>query len=159
MNKDFIEIIAGFFVILICIAAVFFAFEKNGNNSTSSKESYQINAAFENAGGISIGTDVRIAGVKVGRVINFSLDPKYYQAITTMMIQKDVHIPMDSSAKIMSNGLVGDRYISISPGTEEEFLTNGSTLQFTQSSLSFEELLGKLIFGLANNDKKDDAKK
>lgn len=155
MNKDFIEIIAGFFVILICVAAVFFAFEKRGNNTSGG---YQINASFENAAGISIGTDVRIAGVKVGRVVNFTLDPKQYQAIANILINKDVQIPLDSSARIISNGLVGDKYISISPGTEEELMSNGSMLQFTQSSLSFEELLGKLIFGLAN-DKKDDAKK
>lgn len=153
-KNNYFEIIVGTVVLLS--AAVFF-FKSFNQSKTSSSSSYKVFAKFENADGVSIGSDVKISGVKIGSVSGQSLDEKTFRAQIELTISDDVKLASDSSAKIASEGLLGSKYIAINPGADEENLKNGDEIQFTQSSVNLEELLGKFIF---NSDSKgSDSKK
>jgi phospholipid/cholesterol/gamma-HCH transport system substrate-binding protein len=104
-------------------------------------------AKFRKAEGVSVGGDVRIAGVKVGSITGMALDPKTYQARVTMSVNMDVRLPDDSLAKITSSSLLGDSYIAIDPGGSDLMLEAGDELTYTQSSVSFGDMLGKFIHG------------
>lgn len=145
MNKtnNSFEIIIGTFV-LFC--AIFFFFNSFKSSSIKNADGYSLIALFDNADGISIGSDIKISGVKVGTVEDQSLDKKTYRATLKLNISKDVILPSDSSAKIASEGLLGSKYLSIEPGGDEENLKEGDEIRFTQSSVNFEDLLGKFIF-------------
>ncbi len=154
-NNNYFEIIVGTFV-LICATSFFISSFKKSQSSNF--ETYNIIAKFENADGLSDGADVKISGVKVGSVAKQSLDKETYRALISLDIAKNVTLSSDSSAKIASEGLLGSKYIAITPGGDEEFLKDGDEIQFTQSSVNFEELLGKFIFN-SNQEKKDENSK
>lgn len=149
-NNNYFEIIVGTFV-LFCAIFFFTTSFKNANVSTSG--GYEIIAKFDNIDGISNGSDVKIAGVKIGTVIDQFLDDKDYRATLILNIHHGIKIPSDSSAKISSEGLLGSKYLAITPGGDEENITSGQEISFTQSSVNFEDLLGKFIF--SNEEKKD----
>lgn len=109
---------------------------------------YTLQAAFDNLGGISTGSDVRIAGLKVGSVTALRIDPKSYQAIATFTVQNDVKLPSDSSAVIATGGLLGGNFISLAPGGDPAMLGNGGVITVTQSAVNLEDLLGKFIFNV-----------
>lgn len=96
-----------------------------------------------------------VSGVKVGQVIDFTLDRTTYQAIVRMNIASDVQLPTDTAAVISSGGLLDGKFMSLEPGAEEEFVKPGGRLEFTQSSPSLEQMLGQVIFSLTKGDKKD----
>jgi phospholipid/cholesterol/gamma-HCH transport system substrate-binding protein len=153
-NNNYFEIIVGTFVLL---CAVFFFFSSFSKSKINNSDNYSVIAKFENADGVAIGTDIKISGVKIGSVIDQSLDAKSFRAQLTLGISKDVVLSSDSSAKIASEGLLGSKYIAITPGGDEENLESGDEIQFTQSSVNLEELLGKFIFSSnSNKDKKDE---
>ncbi len=149
-NNNYFEIIVGTFV-LFC--AIFFFFTSFKSAKVGTTSGYHVIAKFDNVDGISGGSDVKIAGVKVGTVVDQSLDEKDFRATLKLNIENKVKLSTDSSAKISSEGLLGSKYLSLTPGGDEENLKEGDEIQYTQSSVSFEDLLGKFIFG--NNDKGD----
>lgn len=159
MNKtnNYFEIIVGTFV-LFC--AIFFFFNSLKSAKVKTSGGYNLIAKFDNIDGIAGGSDVKISGVKVGTVENQILDEKDFRAVLQLNLNSEVKIPTDSSAKISSEGLLGSKYLSITPGADEEVLKTGEEIQFTQSSISFEELLGKFIFSSTNKEKsnKDEKK-
>jgi phospholipid/cholesterol/gamma-HCH transport system substrate-binding protein len=108
---------------------------------------YEVIAKFRKAEGISVGGDIRIAGVKVGSVTGMGLDPKTYKAKVTMSVDTDVQLPEDSLAKITSSSLLGDSYIAIDPGGSDLMIEPGGEITITQSSVSFGDMLGKFIHG------------
>ncbi len=152
-NNNSFEIIVGTFV-LACAAIFFFNSLKNANSGA--KSGYYLFAKFDNIDGISNGSDIKISGVKIGKVESQILDENSFRAVLKLNISPDVKLPADSSAKIASEGLLGSKYLSIQPGGDEEILKDGGEIAFTQSSVNFEDLLGKFIF---NKDEKKDAKK
>lgn len=153
-NNNYFEIIVGTFVLL---CAFFFFFSSFSKSKINSSNNYSLIAKFENADGVAIGTDIKISGVKIGSVIDQSLDSQTFRAQLNLSISKDVILSSDSSAKIASEGLLGSKYIAITPGGDEENLKNGDEIQFTQSSVNLEELLGKFIFSSnSTKDKKDE---
>jgi phospholipid/cholesterol/gamma-HCH transport system substrate-binding protein len=153
MNKanNYFEIIVGTFV-LVC-AGFFFITSFSGSKNNISSDEYSLIAKFNNADGIANGSDVKISGVKIGAVSEQSLDSETFQAVIKLNISNDIKLPLDSSIKIASEGLLGSKYLAISPGGDEENLKNGEEITFTQSSINFEELLGKFIF--SSEEKKD----
>jgi len=155
MNKtnNYFEIIVGTFV-LFC--AIFFFFNSFKNTKVSNLSGYNLIAKFDNIDGITNGSDVKISGVKVGTVIDQFLDEKNFRATLKINIDPNVKLPLDSSAKVASEGLLGSKYLAISPGSEEENLKDGEEIQFTQSSVNFEDLLGKFIFSSNEKNKKDE---
>lgn len=152
MRNNLFETIVGTFVLICAIYFFVFSFQKSG---VSNKDSYQLIAEFEDIGDLSNGGDVKISGVKIGTIDSQTLNPENYRAVLKLNINKDIKLSSDSSAKIVSSGLLGGKFISIEPGADEELLKNGDLISFTQSSVNFEELLGKFIFG----SKKDDQNK
>jgi phospholipid/cholesterol/gamma-HCH transport system substrate-binding protein len=157
MNKtsNYFEIIVGTFV-LFC--AIFFFVSSFKSAKVSSSGGYYLIAKFDNIDGISSGSDVKISGVKIGTVEEQFLDKKDFRATLKININSDTKIPADSSAKIASEGLLGSKYLAISPGGDEEILAEGGEISFTQSSVNLEDLLGKFIFSSDSKKDKNDKK-
>mgnify|MGYP001183076721 FL=1 len=108
---------------------------------------YTVNAKFRSAEGITVGTDVRLAGVKIGSVSNLSLDPQTFQAIARLSIKPEYQMPDDSAAIISSEGLLGGSFVEILPGGSYELMMDGSEFSETQGAVSFISLLMKFVTG------------
>ncbi len=145
MNKNMIETLTGAFVLVVAAWFLLFFMDKNTGVNVSGKH-YNLVAKFEQADGISVGTPVRIGGVKVGVVTGQDLDPNTYFAILKMSIDNKVKIPEDSTAKISSEGLIGAKYLAIVPGADDNMLSPGGEIKYTQSSISLETLISKMVF-------------
>jgi phospholipid/cholesterol/gamma-HCH transport system substrate-binding protein len=150
MGRNVIETLMGAVVLVIAASFIFISY-KSGNISTNSGN-YKVTAKFREIGSLSIGSDVRVGGIKVGSISNQYLDQKNYKAVVEMGIKNDVKIPRDSSASVIGDGLLGGKYISIEPGGEEEYLESGGEIRYTQDSVSLEELIGKFAFGSLENE-------
>jgi phospholipid/cholesterol/gamma-HCH transport system substrate-binding protein len=150
MNKKSIEVLVGLFVVLGGLALVFLALKAaNLGSFASGGDTYQLSARFDNIGGLKARAPVRSAGVNVGRVTSIALDPKTYQGVVTLEIGKGVDFPRDSSAKILTAGLLGDQYIGIEPGADEKNFAPGETIKQTQSAVVLENLIGQFLFNKA----------
>lgn len=154
-SSNYFEIIVGTFV-LFC--AVFFFFTSFKSAKVGTDGGYHLIAKFDNVDGISNGSDIKISGVKIGTVVDQFLDQKDFRAALKLNISKNINLPSDSSAKIASEGLLGSKYLAITPGGDEENLKDGDEIQFTQSSVNFEDLLGKFIFNDKEKIKSDEKK-
>jgi phospholipid/cholesterol/gamma-HCH transport system substrate-binding protein len=146
-KRNVTELLAGAVVLLGAAGFLGYAVANTGRTTISG---YSLHARFDRIDGLTIGSDVRIAGVKVGSVLSAHVDPKTYQAVVTMSVQPDLHLPRDSSAEITSDGLLGGKYIALVPGGDEKMLPPGGDVTITQSSISLEELLGKFIFSASS---------
>lgn len=149
MRHNFLETITGAIVLLV--AGIFFAFGYQFSSS-SRMQTIKVFANFDRIDGVSIGNDVRMGGVTIGHVNHTSIDKKNFKAIVAMDVDVSLKIPKDSSAEIVSESLMGGKYINISPGGDDEILKQGDTITLTQSSVSLEGLLSKYIF--SDKDKK-----
>ena len=132
---------------VLAAAGGFLVYAANTADLGRGSSGYEVVAKFRKAEGIGVGGDVRIAGVKVGSISGMALDPKTYQAKVTMVVETDVKLPDDSSAKITSSSLLGDSYVAIDPGASDAMLEPGDEILDTQSSVSFGDMLGKFIHG------------
>jgi len=145
MRRNLIETIIGFLVILVAI--IFFVFSYKVADVKKLESTYELTAKFDQVEGIVVGSDVAISGIKVGIVKNLSLDTKDYNAKMTMAIKDNIKLPSDSSAKIVSEGLLGSKYVSIEAGSDDEMLEDGDQIMYTQSSMNLESLISKFAFG------------
>jgi phospholipid/cholesterol/gamma-HCH transport system substrate-binding protein len=150
MANNAIETVMGAVVLVVAGGFLSFAYT---NSSVKPIEGYALSASFSNISGITPGSTVRIGGIKVGVVETLTLDPISYQAIATMRVEDAVKLPRDSSAAIQSSGLLGDKFLAIEPGGEEEMLKDGERIAFTQPSVSLEEMIGKFVFSGGGADK------
>ena len=143
MGKNFAETLIG--IVVLAGAAIFlsFAYTKGGWKTV---DGYKVIGKFDRVDGLAEGSDVRMSGIKIGTVVSQKLDTKTYLAILTMNVERDVKLPRDSSVKIISNGLLGDKYLSITPGAEDEMISPGGELFHTQGSVDFLSLVGRMIF-------------
>jgi phospholipid/cholesterol/gamma-HCH transport system substrate-binding protein len=144
MQNTTFETIMGAFVILVAAGFLYFAYT---TNSAGSLGGYDLSARFASADGISPGTDVRLHGVKVGRVSSLDLDPKNYAAIVHVSIRSDIKIPDDSSIKVTSAGIMGSSYLAIQPGGSDKMLAPGGQITNTQGSIDLMGLIGRVIYG------------
>jgi phospholipid/cholesterol/gamma-HCH transport system substrate-binding protein len=149
MAKKSIEILVGGFVLLGLAALLFLALKAANLAALSERDAYTLQARFDNIGGLKPRAPVRSAGVTVGRVSSITLDPKTYQGLVVFQVFKGVHFPRDSSAKILTSGLLGDQYLGIEPGAEDEMLAAGATITQTQSAVVLENLIGQFLFNKA----------
>ena len=143
MGKNFAETLIGFVVLVGAVIFLSFAYTKGGWETV---DGYKVIGKFDRVDGLAEGSDVRMSGIKIGTVVSQKLDPKTYLAILTMNVESDVKLPRDSSIKIISNGLLGDKYLSITPGAEDEMISPGGELFHTQGSVDFLSLVGRMIF-------------
>ena len=153
MKRNVIETMMGGLVLLVAAGFLFFAY-KSGN--VQSATGYTITAKFDRVDGLVVGADIRVSGIKVGAVTAQNIDPQTYQAIVSMTIRDDVKVPNDSSAEIVGDGLLGGKYIAIVPGGSSDMVAAGGELQYTQSSVSIEALIGKMIYGGSDSKKAKD---
>jgi phospholipid/cholesterol/gamma-HCH transport system substrate-binding protein len=151
MNKRGIEALVGLFVLLGMAALVFLALKAANLASFGTNQTYRVQARFDNIGGLKPRSPVRSAGVLVGRVTAVSLDPKTFQGLVTLEIQEAVKFPKDSSAKILTAGLLGDQYVGIEPGSSDKDLASGDIISQTQSAVVLENLIGQLITSKAGD--------
>jgi phospholipid/cholesterol/gamma-HCH transport system substrate-binding protein len=145
MNKRGIETLVGVFVLLGLAGLLFLALKAANLTTFGTSKGYALSARFDNIGGLKARSPIRSAGVTVGRVTSIVLDPKTYQGVVTMEVDTAVQFPKDSSAKILTSGLLGDQYIGIEPGSSEENLAAGGTIRQTQSAVVLENLIGQLV--------------
>jgi phospholipid/cholesterol/gamma-HCH transport system substrate-binding protein len=153
-NKNLLETIVGAFVLVGAVILFYKAYDKSNVKTTSG---YKLNASFESVEGVVEGSDVLIGGIKIGVVDKLSIDPKTYRANASVIIEDKITLPTDSSIIVASSGLIGNKYLAISPGGSEDVLKEGDKFEYTQSSVNFETLLGKYIF--KGEDKKEEEKK
>ncbi|MBK6852007.1 MAG: outer membrane lipid asymmetry maintenance protein MlaD [Burkholderiales bacterium] len=149
MSKRSIEIMVGLFVLLGLAAVVFLALKAANLTSLSGGDTYTLSARFDNIGGLKTRAPVRSAGVVVGRITSVGLDAKTYQGVVTMEINKGYEFPKDTSAKILTAGLLGDQYIGFEPGGDMANLAPGDTITQTQSAVVLENLIGQFLFNKA----------
>jgi phospholipid/cholesterol/gamma-HCH transport system substrate-binding protein len=146
MGRKSIETLVGLFVLIGALAVIFLALKAANLASFTSGSTYNVKASFDNIGGLKVRAPVRSAGVTVGRVVAITLDAKTYRGVVTLEINKGIDFPTDSSAKILTAGLLGDQYIGLEPGGDEKVLQPGDSIQLTQSAIVLENLIGQLLF-------------
>jgi len=147
MQKNAFETLLGAFVIIVAVAFVFF-FQETTDMKPS--QGYQLKAKFLNMDGLNRGTEVRVSGVNVGKIIDYHLDTETYAAIIVINIKKDVKLPYDTAAVISSEGLLGGKYLSLEPGGDIEMLKDGDFIEYTQSTPGLEKLIGQAIYSLSD---------
>jgi len=145
MGKKSIETLVGFFVLLGMAGLVFLAMKAANLGSVGGGDTYTVKANFDNIGGLKARAPVRTAGVTVGRVTSIALDKKTYQGVVTMEIDRAYQYPKDSSAKILTSGLLGDQYVGMDPGGDDKNLAAGDTVPQTQSAVVLENLIGQFL--------------
>lgn len=148
MKPSRLEFLVGVFV-LLGLAAVLYLTVKLGAGNLPIGDTYVIEARFTNLSGLHRGASVVISGVTVGRVEGIRLNPDDFCAIATLRLQAALQLPTDSMASIKTSGLIGDKFISLSPGAEEIYLEPGSRITMTESSVDLESLISKMAFGSA----------
>ncbi|HWS73784.1 MAG TPA: outer membrane lipid asymmetry maintenance protein MlaD [Quisquiliibacterium sp.] len=150
MNRRSVDVLVGLFVLLGFASLVFLAMRAgNMSGSFGLTDTYEAVARFDNIGGLKPRAAVRSAGVVVGRVTAISFNDQAYQAEVTLALDRRYGFPKDSSAKIMTSGLLGDQYIGLEPGADSEMLREGDRITMTQSAVVLENLIGQFLYGKA----------
>ncbi len=154
-RAGFFETIVG--ALVIAVAAAFLAYAYGVSGKGVGRDHYRVGAVFGRVDGVTVGSEVRIAGVKVGSVAGNSLDPMTYEANVELAIDRGVAIPQDSVAKVVSDGILGGAHIAIEPGAAEEMLLEGDKLTITQGSVDLLSLaVQAFTSGGGKGDDKDD---
>ena len=149
MKENKLEVIIGAVVIAVALGFVVFLYQSTGLSVSNSRH-YELKADFRSADGIHVGTDVRLAGVKVGTVSDLSLNVDTYRAEAELAIENAVDIPEDSALTVSSEGLLGGNFIEIIPGASYEYMQPGDEFLDTQGSVSLISLLLKFVSGSDN---------
>jgi phospholipid/cholesterol/gamma-HCH transport system substrate-binding protein len=152
MQSKKTDFLVGLFVLLGFLAVLFLAL-KAGNLSTFSFEkTYQVTAKFDNVGSLKVRAPVKSNGVVVGRVASIDFDNQEFRAVVTLNMEAKYAFPKDTSATIQTAGLIGEQYIGLNAGGEEENLANGDEIVYTQSALVLEDLVSKFLFSTAEKE-------
>jgi phospholipid/cholesterol/gamma-HCH transport system substrate-binding protein len=157
-QNNIAETIIGAVVILVALAFLAFAYLRTGSGSLSG---YEVNAHLSKVDGLGVGTDVRLAGIKIGSVSGMDLDPKTYVVTVHLNIRDDIKLPTDSSMLITSSGILGSSYLSITPGGDDKNIAAGGFIENTQSANSADlmSLAGRFIGGDSGSKPKPPAPK
>ena len=146
MDRNIIETVMGAVVLVVAAGFIALAFQSGAATSPSG---YQVTAEFDNASGLGPGSEVRMSGVKIGTVASQRLDPDTFLAVVTLDISDYVKLPRDTSARIISDGLLGSNFVALEPGGNEETIPPGGEITFTQGSINVLELLSRFIWSAA----------
>lgn len=148
-----VELGTGLFVLLGLSALFFLTTQTTGNNTLGGGDSYTVTARFENVGSLKVRAPVSMSGVTIGRVGTIEFDAEFLEAKVTFEIDESFdQIPDDSDAAIQTSGMLGSQYIGLQAGGSEDFLTEGSEIQFTQSAIVLENLISKYLFSSGSDD-------
>ena len=144
MQSRTIEIAVGAFVLAGIVALLFLAFRVSGVDAA--EETYDVTARFNDVAGLRVRGKVSIAGVVVGRIAEIDVDTTYGEAVVTLTLKRSIGpLPLDTGAQILTEGILGARYINLLPGADEEYLDEGDQIEDTQGALVLENLVGDLI--------------
>jgi phospholipid/cholesterol/gamma-HCH transport system substrate-binding protein len=153
MRRSAIETVIG--AVVLVVAAIFLYFTYNSGYQHA--DGYQVTAKFNRIDGLALGSEVRLSGIRVGRVIGERLDPETYLAIVKLSVDQGVKLPVDTTAKITSDSLLGSFYISLEPGADDKLIPDGGQIVATQDPINIGDLIGRYIFGSAGGAKKPKA--
>ena len=148
MQRNMLETVMGAIVLLTAVAFVSLAYEAANIRGT---DGYELEAEFGATGGLSVGDDVRISGIKIGHISRQELDPVTYAARIVMSLDERIRIPADSSARITAASLLGGNYLELIPGADEDMMQPGEVIYDTRDPVSLTDLLGKAVFSAAND--------
>jgi phospholipid/cholesterol/gamma-HCH transport system substrate-binding protein len=149
MRRSMIETIMG--AVVLIVAGLFLYLAEEATDFAQGGGGYELTARFNAVDGLTLGSDVRLGGVKIGTVTSQRIDPELYQAVITARIEEGVRIPEDSQASISSDGLLGGMYLKIEPGTADTLLAGGDEITDTKDVVKLEDLLGRAIFLIAED--------
>ena len=148
MRRNMIETVMGAVVLLVAVAFIVVAF-RSASLSNGGRGGYEVTVEFNDASGLVAGTDVRMAGVKIGSVMEQRLNPDTYFAVVTLGISDTVRLPRDTSARIIPDGLLGGNYVALEPGGDDDYIADGGRISYSQGSINVVDLLGRFIFSAA----------
>lgn len=149
-SRRSIDVMVGAFVLLGLAALLFLALKAANLGSVwGGGAAYEARARFDNIGGLKVRAPVKSAGVVVGRVASITFDDKTYQALVTFSLDERFHFPKDTSAKILTSGLLGEQYIGLEAGGDEKMVGPGETFRMTQSAVVLENLISQFLFNKA----------
>jgi phospholipid/cholesterol/gamma-HCH transport system substrate-binding protein len=155
MNRKTLELWVGLFVAAGLLALAMLAFKVGNLTSADVLDGYKLKARFENIGGLKVKSAVTMAGVRIGRVTHIYFDIDKYQAVVVMDIDgRYKSIPKDTSASILTSGLLGEQYVGLDPGGDDVFLKDGETLQLSQSAIVLEKMISQFLFSQASGSGK-----
>ena len=145
MTRSTIDLWVGVFVAIGLGALLFLALKVGNLASFSTAETYRVEARFANIGGLKVRAPVKSAGVVVGRVAEIGFDNEAYEAVAVLTLDARFKFPRDTSAKILTSGLLGEQYIGLEAGADERMLADGERLRLTQSAVVLENLIGQFF--------------
>lgn len=155
MSKSAVEIWVGLFVVAGLAALGMLAFQVGNLSSGNLKDSYKISAYFDNIGGLTVKAPVTMAGVRVGRVTGIRFDQENFRAEVELSIEGQYNnLPKDTSASILTQGLLGAQYVGLDAGGDEKFLRSGDRITITQSAVVLEQLISQMLFSKAEGETK-----
>lgn len=149
MHRSAIETVIGAVVLIVAAMFLYFTY----NTGYQRVEGYDVTAKFNRVDGLGLGSDVKLSGIKVGRVVEAKLDPKTYLAVVDMRIDKSVKLPVDTTARITSDSLLGSNYVALEPGAEDKLIPDGGQIVATQDPVNLMDLVARYIFGSAGGAK------
>ena len=153
MGRSLVETIIGGVVLSVAVLFLVFAYR---TADIGAVDGYELMARFDRVDGLQSGSDVRVSGIKVGTIVGQTLDPQTFLAVVRMSIEDSVKLPVDTTAEVLSDGLLGSKYLALVPGGEDKNIEPGGEVKYTQGPVSLESLIGRLIFS-AGDKKKEDA--
>jgi phospholipid/cholesterol/gamma-HCH transport system substrate-binding protein len=151
MNRVLLDFWVGLFVIAAIGALMFLALKVGSMNTVSNADTYEVSAYFDNIGGLKPRAPVKSAGVVVGRVAEIGFDASNYEAKVMLKLDKRYQFPKDSSASIMTSGLLGEQYVGLEPGGDGVKLKAGDKIKITQSAVVLENLIGQFLYNKAQD--------
>ena len=151
MTRKELDLWVGIFVLIGIVAVLFLSLKVANLASFATSETFQIKAKFDNIGGLKVRAPVKSAGVVVGRVGDIRFDNQQFEAVVTLNIDSHYQFPKDSSAKILTSGLLGEQYVSLAAGGDSVNLKSGDTLKITQSAVVLENLISQFLYNKASD--------
>jgi phospholipid/cholesterol/gamma-HCH transport system substrate-binding protein len=152
MSNQKVDVWVGLFVMLGIVALLFLALRAGNLSSFSLADTYAVQARFDNIGGLKVRAPVKSAGVVVGRVADIQFDDQIYKAVVTVNLERNFEFPADTSASILTSGLLGEQYIGLDAGGDDRMLVAGDAITLTQSAIVLEQLISQFLYGSAERE-------
>jgi phospholipid/cholesterol/gamma-HCH transport system substrate-binding protein len=143
MKRNIVESVLGAIVLLVAASFFFWAYARA---DVGDPGGYTLVAKFDRIDGLDPGGPVRISGIRVGQILSMELDPVSFRALVRLSVARDIELPADSSAQVLSSSLLGGKYLAIVPGGDDLMLAEGDEIPYTQSAINFEDLIGQFMF-------------
>lgn len=154
MRRSLVETLIGAVVLIVAGTFLYFTY----TTGYQRVDGYEVTAKFNSVAGLTLGSDVRMSGIKVGSVVGARLDPDSYLAVLRLRIERSIKLPTDTTAKITADSLLGSNYVSLEPGAETKIIPDGGEIQVTQDPVNVVDLIGRFIFGSSQSPKQPSPK-